>query len=315
MKSGLLAVLACLAVTSLSAHRPSLAARSAAELAAVEAAVRKADADWAAAARTASVDAWMAFYTADAVVLLPNDQLANGKEVLRHSVSRLLAMPRFSLAWSPTKVEVTQSGEQALLIDAYELHFDDSRGAPVADRGRRLEVWRKQADGIWKCTVDTWNLDEPITTPATRPASTQSAPPTAPLTAPPVQSAPSPPAIALETGPPKPAPVVATKYGEMPTYYKDAIRKYLLMHLKYPDSIQYREITSPEQGYTTAVTGTILMRETRTYGWTVKATVNAKNSRDSYVGFKTYTFLFRGEKIIDARLPLPGGEMGEPMPE
>jgi len=101
----------------------------------------------------------------------------------------------------------------------------------------------------------------------------------------------------------------------MPTYYKDAIRKYLLMHLKYPDSIQYREITSPEQGYTTAVTGTILMRETRTYGWTVKATVNAKNSRDSYVGFKTYTFLFRGEKIIDARLPLPGGEMGEPMPE
>ena len=51
------------------------------------------------------------------------------------------------------------------------------------------------------------------------------------------------------------------------------------------------------------------MRETREYGWTVKATINAKDSHDSYVGFKTYTFLFRGEKIVDARLPLPGDEM------
>ena len=101
----------------------------------------------------------------------------------------------------------------------------------------------------------------------------------------------------------------------MPINYQDAIRKYFPKHLKYPDSIQYREITSPEQGYTTAVTGTVLMRETHTYGWMVKATINAKNSRDGYVGFKTYTFLFRGEKIVDVRLPLPGDEMGEPMPD
>jgi hypothetical protein len=101
----------------------------------------------------------------------------------------------------------------------------------------------------------------------------------------------------------------------MPTNYKDAIQKYFPKHLKYPYSIQYREISSPEQGYTTAVTGTFLMRETHTYGWTVKATINAKDSRDSYVGFKTYTFLFRGEKIVDVRLPLPGDEMGEPMPD
>ena len=77
MKNGLSAVLACLAVTSLAVHQPSLAA----DLAAVEAAVRKTDADWAAAARTVSVDAWMAFYAADAVVLLPNDQLSSDKEL------------------------------------------------------------------------------------------------------------------------------------------------------------------------------------------------------------------------------------------
>jgi ketosteroid isomerase-like protein len=314
MKSRLPAAIASLALASLCVHRPSFAARSAADLAALETAVRKVDADWFEAARAVSVEAWMAFYAADAVVLLPNDQLSNGKEVIRRSVSRLLATPRLLITWTPIKVEVSRSGEQALLIDAYELRFADSLGVPASNRGRRLEVWKKQADGIWRCVVDTWNLDEPVTMSSTRPASTQSAAPTTPLAAPSVQSAP-PPALALETGPPKSAPVAATKYGEIPTYYKDTIRKYFLTHLKYPDSIQYRELSSPEQGYTTAVTGTFLMRETRTYGWTVKATVNAKNSRDSYVGFKTYTFLFRGEKIVDARLPLPGDEMGEPMPD
>jgi ketosteroid isomerase-like protein len=310
MKNGLLALLAFLAVTSPAVYRSSLAA----DLAAVETAVRKADADWAAAARTASAEAWMAFYAADAVILLPNDQLASDKDLVRHSVSRLLALPHLWVAWRPIKVTVASSGEQALLIEAYELRFGDSRGTLVSDRGRRLEIWKKQADGIWKCVVDTWNLDEPIAAAAELPASAQGALSTPGSAASPAQPAP-PQAVVTDAGLLKPAPMVATKYGEMPTNYQDAIREYFPKHLKYPDSIQYREITSPEQGYTTAVTGTILMRETHTYGWTVKATINAKNSRDSYVGFKTYTFLFRGEKIVDVRLPLPGDEMGEPMPD
>jgi uncharacterized protein (TIGR02246 family) len=107
----------------------------------------------------------------------------------------------------------------------------------------------------------------------------------------------------------------ATQYGDMPTDYKEAIQSYFLKHLRYPDSVQYQAITPPEQGYTTAVSGTFLMREKREYGWTVKVTINAKNSHDSYAGFKTYTFLFRGEKIVDTRLPLPGDEMIEPRRE
>src|ERR1700680_2991265 len=106
MKNRLLVFLAFLAVTSLFVCRPSLSARSAVDLAEAEAAVRKADADWAAAASTASVDLWMAFYAADAVVLLPNDQLVSGTELLRHTVTHLLALPHVSVAWRPIKVEV-----------------------------------------------------------------------------------------------------------------------------------------------------------------------------------------------------------------
>ena len=56
------------------------------------------------------------------------------------------------------------------------------------------------------------------------------------------------------------------------------------------------------------------MREKRVYGWKVKVTMNAKNSHEVYAGFKTYTFLFHGEKISDVHLPLPGDEMTEQAP-
>jgi lipocalin-like protein len=126
--------------------------------------------------------------------------------------------------------------------------------------------------------------------------------------APPAYTESSPPPSVAQSRPLTPAREAAAKYGDMPADYEKAIRKYFQEHLKYPDSVQYQEITKPLQGYTTAVTGTFLMRETRVYGWLVKATINAKNSHDGYTGFKTYTFLFRGENVVDTRAPLPGDE-------
>jgi hypothetical protein len=157
---------------------------------------------------------------------------------------------------------------------------------------------------VWTRVSDPALVASPSAAP---PASAQGASPTAGSAASLAHPESPPPASVPESGPPTPAGELATKYGDMPTDYKEAIREYFLKHLKYPDSVQYKEITKPEQGYTTSVTGTFLMREKREYGWTVKATINAKISHDSYAGFKTYTFLFRGEQIVDARLPLPGG--------
>jgi hypothetical protein len=174
-------------------------------------------------------------------------------------------------------------------------------------RQRRL-VWRKISDSdlVAASSAPTANIQA-----ALPPAA--SAAPLAP-SVPAAPSVPLVPAAVAASGPPTPSHVVPTKYGEMPIDYKTAIRKFFLEHLRSPDSVQYQEITQPEQGYTTSISGSILMSEKRQYGWKVKATINAKNAHDSYVGFKTYTFLFRGEKIVDARLPLPGDEMIEPTP-
>jgi ketosteroid isomerase-like protein len=284
MKHGLPVFVASLTIASLFVCRPILSAPSAVDLAAAEAAVRRADADWAAAAGSAGVDAWIGFYGADAIVLLPNDRLASGREPVRDAVTHFLTLPRFSIAWHPIKVEMARSGDLAYLIGAYELRFGDSRGLPLSDRGRHLELWKKQTDGAWRCIVDTWISDGPLP-----------------------QTAAPPPANSM-TRALTPAQVPDSKYGDMPADYEEAIRQYFQEHMKDPDAVQYQEITKPVKGYTTAVTG-ILMHETHNYGWTVKATINAKNSRGTYVGFKSYTFLFRGEKIVHTLVPLSEDEM------
>src|ERR1700686_260135 len=97
MNHGLPVFVASLTAASLFVCRPIFPAPSG-DLAAAEAAGRRADADWAAAAGSAGVDAWMGFYGADAIVLLPNDRLASGREPVRDAVTHLLPLPRFSAA-------------------------------------------------------------------------------------------------------------------------------------------------------------------------------------------------------------------------
>lgn len=159
MRPGPLPSFAFLTIASVCAGASSLAAGVAGDPLAAEAEVRKADADWTAVASTHSVDAWMSFYAADAIVRLPQDQLASGKESVRRAVMRLLAPSHLSMASRPIDVQVDQSADVASLIGSYELR-SDSQGTSASTRGRRLEIWRKQADGSWKCAVDAWNLDE-----------------------------------------------------------------------------------------------------------------------------------------------------------
>jgi ketosteroid isomerase-like protein len=134
--------------------------------AADEAAVRKADGDWAKAAQTKQVDAWMAFYSDDAVALPPNDKVANTKDSIRKSVGELLALPGLAISWQPTKVEAARSGDIAYSSGAYVFTANDAHGKPTTENGKYVEIWKKQADGNWKCVVDIWNPDTPVTPPA-----------------------------------------------------------------------------------------------------------------------------------------------------
>jgi len=133
--------------------------------AADEAAIRKADADWSNTAQSKKVDSWMAYYSDDAIVLPPNEPLATGKDAIRKTIGGLLALPGINLKWTTAKVEIARSGDIGYSQGTYEMTMNDPKGNPVMDRGKYVEVWKKQSDGSWKCTVDTYNSDLPATPP------------------------------------------------------------------------------------------------------------------------------------------------------
>ena len=133
--------------------------------AADEAAIRKADMDWSNAAQSKQVDSWVAFYTDDAIVLPANDKIATDKDAIRKTIGDPLAAPGFSVKWQTAKVEVARSGDIGYSQGTYELTMNDPKGKPVSDRGKYVEIWKKQADGTWKCAVDTFNSDLPAAPP------------------------------------------------------------------------------------------------------------------------------------------------------
>src|SRR5271169_5208066 len=77
--------------------------------AADEATIRKADEDWAVAAQTKQVAAWVQFYADDAVVLPPNDTMATSKEGISKTVGDLLTLPGLTIGWQPVKIEAARS--------------------------------------------------------------------------------------------------------------------------------------------------------------------------------------------------------------
>lgn len=126
-----------------------------------EAAIKNADTQWAKAAASEDVDATVAFYSDDASLLPPNAPMASDKASIRAAWAGLLG-PDTSLNWQATKVEAARSGDLGYVMGTYEMESKDASGKAESDRGKFVEVWKKQADGNWKAAVDIFNSDLPV---------------------------------------------------------------------------------------------------------------------------------------------------------
>lgn len=123
-----------------------------------EAAIRATDEQWSATAAKNDLAGTVAFYADDAVMLPPNAPIAKDAKGIHDAWAGLLN-PHTALSWKLTKVEVAKSGELGYLYGTYELSMQEP---VVHDTGKMVEVWKKQADGKWKCIVDTFNSDLPV---------------------------------------------------------------------------------------------------------------------------------------------------------
>jgi uncharacterized protein (TIGR02246 family) len=129
--------------------------------AADEQTIRNLDAQWAKTAATRDLDAIVAYYSDDAVLLPPNEPIAAGKQAIRATWASLISPNTLSISWQPTRVDVSKSGDLAYLVGTYSMAVKDAKGKTVPDRGKLIEVFRKQPDGTWKTVADMFNSDLP----------------------------------------------------------------------------------------------------------------------------------------------------------
>jgi ketosteroid isomerase-like protein len=119
------------------------------------------DVEWLKAAQAKDVERWLSYYAEDVVVMPPNEPSLVGREANRPRVSEWVANPGFAIHWQTTRLDVSRAGDMAYSLCTYELMFNDPKGKPVTDRGKLVDVWKKQPDGTWKLAVGIWNSDQP----------------------------------------------------------------------------------------------------------------------------------------------------------
>ena len=101
------------------------------------------------------------FMTEDGVLLPPNAERVDGRAGVRELILQFTQAEDFSIDWKATSIEVSADGKLAYGIGTYEFSLKDAAGNPVSDRGKWVNVYKKQADGSWKVIIDMWSSDLP----------------------------------------------------------------------------------------------------------------------------------------------------------
>ena len=130
-----------------------------------EKAVRDADNAWSKAAGAKDLDKTVSYYADDAVIMPPNEAAVTTKEGIRNLWKGFLDSLQ-DISWRTTRVEVSKSGDMAVLLGTYEMTMKDGS----KDKGKYCEVWEKKAGGKWKVGTDMFSSDLPAQPAATSPA-------------------------------------------------------------------------------------------------------------------------------------------------
>lgn len=125
-------------------------------------AVKEVEAAWVRDAATKDVEKFVSYYADDASILMPNMPLVTGKDAIRADITHMMADPNFALTFRADRVEAATGGDLVYTQGTYRATSTDPKtGKPVTDTGKGVAIYRKQADGKWKCVVDMVNSDLP----------------------------------------------------------------------------------------------------------------------------------------------------------
>ena len=114
------------------------------------------DREWAKGYR--DMETFLSFYAPEGSLYLPGMPVATGREGIRKAANVFADVPGFSMRWSPTKADVSASGDLGYVTGAYQLMRNDPAGRPTPENGKYVEVWKKQ-DAVWTAMEFIFNPD------------------------------------------------------------------------------------------------------------------------------------------------------------
>ncbi len=103
-----------------------------------------------------------AAYTDDAILMPPNHSPLEGKQAIEQYLAEIA--PQFKASnFQLSILEVDVQGNTTIVRGTFSANITiPGVEAPMEDRGKTLQVWKKQADGSWKIHRDIWNSNMPI---------------------------------------------------------------------------------------------------------------------------------------------------------
>ena len=113
-------------------------ARAAVDLEAEGEALMQLSRDWSDLAATGDLDAIMAGWAEDAVMMPPGMRAVEGKPAIRNYVEAAMQLPGFEISWEPLTVHVASSGDMAYMIERNVSTATDSLGNLVTSTGKWL---------------------------------------------------------------------------------------------------------------------------------------------------------------------------------
>ncbi|MFZ0396145.1 MAG: DUF4440 domain-containing protein [Terracidiphilus sp.] len=116
------------------------------------------DAEWSqAASEGKDIEKILSYWSDDAQVIEPGQPVYQGKAVIRKFVSDSLKTPGFHIHWVSRDPVFSPDGKMAYMPGAGEMTMPDSKGELTTVHTRGISIWRRDADGEWRCVVDIAN--------------------------------------------------------------------------------------------------------------------------------------------------------------
>ncbi len=130
--------------------------------AADEKTIRDSETAWVKDFAAKDLDKIVAHYADNGSVLMPDLPIMNGKDAIRAGLKEAITDPKFSLELATAKVEVASGSDLAYSQGTYEVTATDAKTKKaVREKGKYVEVYKKQPDGSWKIVEDINNADAP----------------------------------------------------------------------------------------------------------------------------------------------------------